>query len=149
MSEALLTLSGVHTHIGPYHILHGVDLVVPSGAFAAVLGGTLTLIGTTLVETQEAQQAGGLVFLPMFIPIYLIVPIVENPDGPLADQLRMSIAWITRPYSTVLSARTVARRSLFSVLADLANWIKASSSVTSLESTNVLSSAVSSTLKII
>ncbi|HCL87602.1 MAG TPA: ABC transporter ATP-binding protein, partial [Comamonadaceae bacterium] len=25
----LLTLQGVHTHIGAYHILHGVDLAVP------------------------------------------------------------------------------------------------------------------------
>ena len=31
MSEALLTLEGVHTHIGAYHILHGVDLAVPRG----------------------------------------------------------------------------------------------------------------------
>jgi len=26
MSEPLLQLEGVHTHIGAYHILHGVDL---------------------------------------------------------------------------------------------------------------------------
>ena len=30
MSE-LLTLSGVETHIGRYHILHGVELGVPEG----------------------------------------------------------------------------------------------------------------------
>ena len=29
MSEQLLSLRGVHTHIGAYHILHGVDLDVP------------------------------------------------------------------------------------------------------------------------
>jgi general secretion pathway protein E len=28
---ALLSLRGVHTHIGAYHILHGVDLEVPEG----------------------------------------------------------------------------------------------------------------------
>ncbi|RTM13229.1 MAG: ABC transporter ATP-binding protein, partial [Bradyrhizobiaceae bacterium] len=27
----LLTLSGVHTHIGRYHILQGIDLAVPQG----------------------------------------------------------------------------------------------------------------------
>ena len=31
MSDALLTLNGVHTHIGAYHILHGVDLQVARG----------------------------------------------------------------------------------------------------------------------
>jgi branched-chain amino acid transport system ATP-binding protein len=38
MAEALLTLSGVHTHIGPYHILQGVDLVVPRGGVSVLLG---------------------------------------------------------------------------------------------------------------
>ncbi|PTW63400.1 amino acid/amide ABC transporter ATP-binding protein 2 (HAAT family) [Breoghania corrubedonensis] len=38
MPEALLTLDGVHTHIGPYHILHGVDLEVPAGGVAMLLG---------------------------------------------------------------------------------------------------------------
>ena len=36
--EALLTLEGVHTHIGAYHILHGVDLVVPRGQLTMLLG---------------------------------------------------------------------------------------------------------------
>jgi ABC-2 type transport system permease protein len=63
----------------------------------------MTLIGTTLVESQEAQQAGGLVFLPMFVPIYLIVPIVENPDGPLAVTLSLI------PFTSVI---TLALRSL-------------------------------------
>ena len=34
----LLTLDGVHTHIGAYHILHGVDLVVPAGLVTMLLG---------------------------------------------------------------------------------------------------------------
>ena len=29
--QPLLSLEGVQTHIGPYHILHGVDLTVPEG----------------------------------------------------------------------------------------------------------------------
>ncbi len=35
---ALLVLDGVHTHIGAYHILHGVDLVVPEGEVTMLLG---------------------------------------------------------------------------------------------------------------
>ena len=35
---ALLKLEGVHTHIGAYHILHGVDLDVPQGEVTVLLG---------------------------------------------------------------------------------------------------------------
>ncbi len=38
MSHALLELQGVHTHIGAYHILHGVDLTVPEGQVTMLLG---------------------------------------------------------------------------------------------------------------
>lgn len=38
MAEPLLVLEGVHTHIGRYHILHGVDVVVPEGGVAVLLG---------------------------------------------------------------------------------------------------------------
>ena len=38
MSENLLELQGVHTHIGAYHILHGVDLAVPRGELTMLLG---------------------------------------------------------------------------------------------------------------
>ena len=38
MSEKLLELSGVHMHIGAYHILHGVDLAVPRGQVTMLLG---------------------------------------------------------------------------------------------------------------
>jgi branched-chain amino acid transport system ATP-binding protein len=35
---ALLKLQGVHTHIGAYHILHGVDLLVPEGEVTMLMG---------------------------------------------------------------------------------------------------------------
>jgi len=38
MDEPLLTLEGVHTHIGQYHILQGVDFAVPAGAMTVLLG---------------------------------------------------------------------------------------------------------------
>lgn len=37
-AEPLLQLSGVHTRIGQYHILQGVDLAVPRGGLAVLLG---------------------------------------------------------------------------------------------------------------
>ncbi|KAB2914592.1 MAG: ABC transporter ATP-binding protein [Hyphomicrobiaceae bacterium] len=38
MAEALLTLEGVHTYIGQYHILQGVDFTVPRGTMTVLLG---------------------------------------------------------------------------------------------------------------
>ena len=38
MSTNLLEMKGVHTHIGAYHILHGVDLAVPRGQLTMLLG---------------------------------------------------------------------------------------------------------------
>jgi len=38
MSDQLLSLRDVHTHIGAYHILHGVDLDVPAGQVTMLLG---------------------------------------------------------------------------------------------------------------
>ncbi len=38
MNAPLLVLEGVHTHIGAYHILHGVDFEVPHGQVTMLLG---------------------------------------------------------------------------------------------------------------
>src|SRR5258705_6088743 len=38
MPEALLSLRGVRTNIGRYHILHGVDFDVPEGGLTMLLG---------------------------------------------------------------------------------------------------------------
>jgi branched-chain amino acid transport system ATP-binding protein len=38
MSSPILELEGVHTHIGAYHILHGVDFKVPTGEVTMLLG---------------------------------------------------------------------------------------------------------------
>jgi branched-chain amino acid transport system ATP-binding protein len=38
MSQHLLEIQGVHTHIGAYHILHGVNLGVPRGQLTMLLG---------------------------------------------------------------------------------------------------------------
>ena len=59
MSDALLTLEGVHTHIGAYHILHGVDLVVPRGELTLLLGrngaGKTTTLRTIMGLWQASQ----------------------------------------------------------------------------------------------
>ena len=57
MTEALLQLSGVHTHIGPYHILHGVDFAVPAGELTVLLGRNGAGKTTTLRTIMGLWQA--------------------------------------------------------------------------------------------
>lgn len=55
----LLELKGVHTHIGAYHILHGVDLAVPQGQLTMLLGrngaGKTTTLRTIMGLWQASQ----------------------------------------------------------------------------------------------
>ena len=63
-TPSLLSLSGVHTHIGAYHILHGVDLEVPRGQLTMLLGrngaGKTTTLRTIMGLWQASQ--GSIVF---------------------------------------------------------------------------------------
>lgn len=59
MSDLLLQMEGVHTHIGAYHILHGVDLQVPRGKLTMLLGrngaGKTTTLRTIMGLWQASQ----------------------------------------------------------------------------------------------
>ena len=59
MDKNLLTLEGVHTHIGAYHILHGVQLAVPRGELTMLLGrngaGKTTTLRTIMGLWQASQ----------------------------------------------------------------------------------------------
>jgi branched-chain amino acid transport system ATP-binding protein len=62
--EPLLTLDGVHTHIGRYHILQGVDFAVPDGGITVLLGrngaGKTTCLRTVMGLWRASQ--GRIVF---------------------------------------------------------------------------------------
>ena len=58
MSDMLLELKGVHTHIGAYHILHGVDLCVPKGQLTMLLGRNGAGKTTTLRTIMGLWKAG-------------------------------------------------------------------------------------------
>jgi len=100
MSQALLTLSGVHTHIGPYHILHGVDLSVPKAQVTLLLGrngagktttlrtimglwrasaGTLTFAGRdiTALSTPEIAERN-IAYVPENMGIFADLTVREN-----------------------------------------------------------------------
>ena len=59
MFDEFLTLRGVHTHIGAYHILHGVDFSVPEGEVTVLLGrngaGKTTTLRTIMGLWQASQ----------------------------------------------------------------------------------------------
>ncbi len=57
MSQPNLELTGVHTHIGAYHILHGVDFSVPAGEVTMLLGRNGAGKSTTLRTIMGLWQA--------------------------------------------------------------------------------------------
>ena len=100
MSQNLLELVGVHTHIGAYHILHGVDLVVPKGQLTMLLGRngagkttTLrTIMGLWHASKGQVQFAGkditaaqtpdiasrGIAYVPENMGIFSDLTVKEN-----------------------------------------------------------------------
>lgn len=61
MTRPILELQGVHTHIGQYHILQGVDLSVPEGGLTMLLGrngaGKTTTLRTIMGHWQASSGA--------------------------------------------------------------------------------------------
>jgi len=100
MNAPLLQLEGVHTHIGAYHILHGVDLEVAQGELTVLLGRngagkttTLrTIMGlwraskggirfegedTSALSTPEIAQRG-IAYVPENMGIFADLTVCEN-----------------------------------------------------------------------
>ena len=100
MSANLLTLEGVHTHIGAYHILHGVDLVVPRGQVTLLLGrngagktttlrtimglwkasqGRVTFAGKDITRTETPQIAAmEVAYVPENMGVFADLTVKEN-----------------------------------------------------------------------
>ena len=100
MSDNLLTLEGVHTHIGAYHILHGVDLQVPRGQLTLLLGrngagktttlrtimglwtasqGRISFDGQDITARQTPQIAElGIAYVPENMGIFADLTVKEN-----------------------------------------------------------------------
>jgi branched-chain amino acid transport system ATP-binding protein len=100
MTEDLLTLRGVHTHIGAYHILHGVDLSVPRGQLTMLLGrngagktttlrtvmglwhaskGSISFAGRDITAMTTPQIAGlNIAYVPENMGIFADLTVKEN-----------------------------------------------------------------------
>lgn len=96
----MLKLQGVHTHIGQYHILHGVDLVVPRGQLTMLLGrngagktttlrtimglwqasqGSVTFDGRDITKTPTPEIAqAGIAYVPENMGIFADLTVREN-----------------------------------------------------------------------
>lgn len=108
----LLTLSGVHTHVGHYHILQGVGFAVPEGRTTMLLGrngagktSTLrTIMGLWHASAGEIRFAGkrierfttpdiarlGVGYVPETMAVFSDLSVRENlvlaaRDGPVDD----------------------------------------------------------------
>ena len=120
MADALLTLSGVNTRIGHYHILQGVDFTVPRGELTMLLGrngaGKTTTLrtimglwqassGSILFENVDLARREtpaiadlGIAYVPESMGIFAGLTVQENlvlaaRKGPLQDA---RLEWIFR-----------------------------------------------------
>ena len=100
MAETLLSLAGVHTHIGHYHILQGVDLAVPRGELTMLLGrngagkttalrtilglwrasaGAIRLEGADITRRETPAIANlGIAYVPESMGIFAGLTVQEN-----------------------------------------------------------------------
>ena len=67
-----------------------------------MVAGLMATAGVTTTDTREAQQIAGLFILPVVIPFWLIVPLMESPNSPLA--VGLSLFPLTAPISLPLRA---------------------------------------------
>ena len=86
--ESLLHMAGVHTHIGAYHILHGVDLQVPKGQLTMLLGrngaGKTTTLRTMMglwTASQGAVTFAGQDITKMTTPDIAMLGIAYVPEA--------------------------------------------------------------------
>ena len=87
--KPLLSLAGVHTHIGQYHILQGVDLDLPAGGMTVLLGRNGAGKTTTLRT-----------IMGLWKPSRGTVTFDGRPIGgqPTPDIAQAGIAYVWRPW---------------------------------------------------
>ena len=118
MTEPLLALAGVHTHIGRYHIVQGADFSVPAGGLTMLLGrngagktttlrtimglwrassGTVRFEGRDITATPTPDVARlGIAYVPESMGVFAGLTVKENMllaarDAALDDA---RLAWI-------------------------------------------------------
>lgn len=85
-------------------IMRIVAIAIPSYVMASAV---MFALGSTIAEVQEGQSVGALFFMLHILPIYMIMALVEKPNGVLAITLSLL------PFT---SLTTIGFRSIFSVV---------------------------------
>jgi ABC-2 type transport system permease protein len=49
-----------------------------------MIAALMAMVGATVTETREAQQVAGLFSLPLFVPLWFITPLLQDPNSTLA-----------------------------------------------------------------
>lgn len=49
-----------------------------------LVAGLMTMVGSMMSDTYDSQQASGFSIIIFFLPVYVLVPIIQNPTGTLA-----------------------------------------------------------------
>lgn len=100
MLDNILSLAGVHTHIGPYHILQGIDMEIPEGEITVLLGrngagktttaqtilgllhpsaGTIFFDGKPIHQLDAPQVVRrGIGYVPEQMNVFLDLTVMEN-----------------------------------------------------------------------
>ena len=110
MSEPLLQLQGVHTHIGAYHILQGVDLTVPKGELTVLLGRNGAGKTTTLRTIMGLWQvsAGSVTFEGENIGLLATPDIAQRGIAYVPENMGI-FADLTVRENMILAARNAKR----------------------------------------
>ncbi len=67
-----------------------------------MVAGLMATAGVTAAEAREAQQIAGLFTLPVVVPFWLIIPLMESPNSPLS--VALSLFPLTAPISMAIRA---------------------------------------------
>jgi branched-chain amino acid transport system ATP-binding protein len=118
----LLSLAGVHTHIGAYHILHGVDFEVPAGEVTMLLGrngaGKTTTLRTIMglwaasqgAVVFDGRQIGGPAATPdSAAPAQLLTPAIAAQGIAYVPENMGIFADLSVAENMLLAARSARR----------------------------------------
>ena len=98
----------------PGYVLTIGAVVIPS---YVLFGAVMAALGATVADSQESQQVGGLSAIPFMAPLWLMVPIIKNPNGPLAIVLTL---FPTTAVSTLCLRASLMQVPLWQVVTSVA-----------------------------
>lgn len=107
-------------------LLWGALLIIPGYFLYAILAAGLGIIAG---DSQQAQQLAGIMSFVGLAPIYILGPILENPDGPLAVGLTLfpltspSVALVRTAFAEVPMWQMVAALVILLVSLALVIWL--------------------------